>query len=103
VIVSYGDEAIFVDAKCWVSFLRDNFTACMAVNSGSSFHVYNEDSEWSVSYLTLVSLTGDTGIESNCKSLSTLDFCDIYNNTLDEDWGVLYSTELGWRVMNMIF
>jgi hypothetical protein len=82
---------------------RLNFTACRAGNTGSAFKVETESARLSVEYLLLLHLTGDTGIDSYCKTLPTVNHCNIYENSVNAEWGVLYCHKYGMNVESCIF
>jgi hypothetical protein len=80
-----------------------NFTSCCAFNSGSAFTVYDDVESFSANDLILCSLTGDTGIDSYCETLPTVDHCNFYNNKLLNNHAVLYGHNYGMKIDNCIF
>jgi hypothetical protein len=100
------DGTIYVemdDETCSLELRGMNFTSCYAKNTGSALKVSGTGDQFTSSYLILFSLTGDTGIDSYCEKDSSIAFSNIYNNTMNPSWGVLYCHGWGFTVSDSIF
>jgi hypothetical protein len=80
-----------------------NFTQCEAGNSGSAFALMDSGLSFTASHLILLSLQGQTGIESRCGEIQSLSFSNIYGNRMSANGSVLWCQSHGLSVSDCIF
>jgi hypothetical protein len=91
------------DANCRIKLSSMNFTGCYAKNTGSAFQIGRKEDSFSGIFLILFSLTGDTAIDSFCENECSINFSNIYNNSLNVDKGVFYCHGYGFSIDHCIF
>jgi hypothetical protein len=63
------------------------------------------DGSFLCQFLTIVGVSGISGIHSTVFSSSSIEFCNLYNNSMSSDEGgaVLFTVETGMNISNCIF
>jgi len=85
------------------SMERCNFTTCHAMALGSVLRVSSRNATFCASGLTVVNLTGSSGIDTVCSNPPTISDGNFYNNLIDDLYGLLTANDTGMIVTNCIF
>jgi hypothetical protein len=100
---SDSGAGIYTKAKDLFTLSRLNFSDCRSSASSWGVVLLGQDGFWTFSEGTVVGCSGSSGLRESLPTRQRVDSCNFYNNSFNDDSGLLCASDYGFDVSWCIF